>query len=199
MVSENPYGGRADATPIAQRSNGWGALIAAGESPGAADHGHQSVVDRNTKLRTGFSLVELICVIVAIALIGGIAAAHYGAAVTHYEADAAARRITADLRLAQANARATSLTQTVTFTSASLSYQLSNLASLDNSSASTYTVKLANGPYNLNSLTASFNGAAQVSFDQYGLPNAGGTIVIQAGTFQRTITVEATTGQTAIQ
>jgi Tfp pilus assembly protein FimT len=149
--------------------------------------------------RRAFSLVELVCVLLTITLIGGIAAAHYGASVTHYEADAAVRRITADLRLAQINARGTSLTQTVTFTPATLAYQLSNLASLDNTSATTYSVNLAKSPYNLNSLTASFNGAAQVSFDQYGIPNTGGTIVIQAGSFRRTITLEATSGQTTVQ
>ncbi|MBI2432720.1 MAG: GspH/FimT family pseudopilin [Candidatus Hydrogenedentes bacterium] len=44
-------------------------------------------------------------------------------------------------------------------------------------------------------LSASFGGSDTITFDTVGTPSAGGTAVVQLGGLQRTITVNATTGQ----
>ena len=41
--------------------------------------------------------------------------------------------------------------------------------------------------------------AAGVTFDAYGVPDNGGSIVIQVGTEQRKITVDADTGKASVQ
>lgn len=153
---------------------------------------------KSRRCALGFSLVELICVLTTIAVMGGIAAPRYAAAAAHYRADATTCRIVADLRLAQANARATSVAQTLTFNTTNQRYQLSNIASLDNRSSSTYTVDLTASPYNAILTSVSFAGG-QISFDNFGIPNAGGTIVIRTSTIQKTITVDGSSGQIVIQ
>src|SRR5436305_14998357 len=65
--------------------------------------------------RTGFTLIELLLVIALIAVAAAVAMPRYGRAVCHYQADAAARRIVADLAAAQARAKLNSTTVTVNF------------------------------------------------------------------------------------
>jgi hypothetical protein len=48
-------------------------------------------------------------------------------------------------------------------------------------------------------VTADFGGEAQMSFDGYGVPNRGGTLTLRAGSVQRTIAVDATSGRARIQ
>ena len=43
-------------------------------------------------------------------------------------------------------------------------------------------------------VSASFNGADSVTFDEMGTPNAGGTVVLRAGPHVYTISVAAVTG-----
>ncbi len=53
----------------------------------------------------GFTLVELIVVLGIMAIVSMVALPRYTGAMARYRADAAARRIAADLTLAQAEAR----------------------------------------------------------------------------------------------
>jgi Tfp pilus assembly protein FimT len=112
-----------------------------------------------------------------------------------HRVESAARRVKADLELARAQARLTSASQSVTF--ASSTYTISNTKSLDRPS-SLYYVDLTKQPYSLDSATANFSSAATVSFDGYGTPSSGGTVVLKAKSHACTVTVDATTGNVTI-
>lgn len=147
--------------------------------------------------RDGFTLLELVLVAGIIAITAAIAIPRYGRAAGRHRVDLAARRVVADLRQAQLYARTTSASCTVAFTPLANTYQLTNVPSLDG--AGTYTVDLAARPYEAKIVSASFNGAAQVVFSGWGLPNQAGTVVVAVGSEQKTVTLNGQTGQVTIQ
>ena len=132
------------------------------------------------------------------AIFAAVAAPRYGRASGRYRADLAARRVRADLCLAQASAKAASCSLTVSFLPATEQYQLVSLPSPDGVSGD-YTVALSAEPYRADLATASFNGDSQIVFNGWGLPDSGGTVVIAVGAEQRTIVVDGATGRISIQ
>jgi len=146
----------------------------------------------------GFSLLELVLVTAIIAVAAAIAIPRYGRATGRYKADLTARRVAADLRQAQLYARTTSTSCTVAFTLATSTYQVMNAPSLDGTGGS-YTVDLRRPPYEARIVSVSFGGATQVVFSGWGLPGKAGTVVVAAGSEQRTIALDGQTGQVSIQ
>ena len=74
-------------------------------------------------------------------------------------------------------ARLTSTAQTVIF--ANSTYTVSGIKNLDQPS-NTYTVNLLTSPYSLDSAVANFGGSQTLTFDGYGSPSSGGTVVVTA-------------------
>lgn len=146
----------------------------------------------------GFTLVEVLLVVAIVAIFAALAAPRYGRASARHRADLAARRVAADLRLAQSCAKAASESRTVSFSVATKQYQLLNVAA-PNGAAGNYTVVLSSEPYRANLVSASFNSSTQVVFSGWGLPDNGGTVVVSAGSEQRTVVVDASTGRVSIQ
>ena len=141
-----------------------------------------------------FSLVELILVMAIITVLSAMAVPRYVGAQQRYRADAAAQRIVVDLAMARSRANTTSTSQSVVFTLATSQYQMPGVPDLKNSGG-TYTVLLGGAPYQATLVSADFGGTAQVTFDGYGVPNSGGTLVVKAGGFQRTISLDASSGK----
>jgi len=150
-----------------------------------------------TAATRGFSLMEVVLVTAIITIVAGLAIPRYGRATGRYQADLAARRVAADLRQAQLYARMTSASCTVAFTVATHQYQIVNAPSLDGAGG-TYTVDLTASPYKARIVSASFGGTTQVIFNGWGLPDNAGTVVIAAGSEQRTISLSQQTGQVTI-
>lgn len=148
--------------------------------------------------RDGFSLMELALVMAIMAIFAAIAAPRYGRAGGRYRLDLAARRVAADLRLAQSSAKTASASRTVVFTAETHQYQLSGIPSPDGATGS-YTVSLSAEPYRVNLAGINFNDTAQVIFSGWGLPNHGGAITLAVGSQQKTISVDGETGQVSIQ
>jgi type II secretion system protein H len=147
----------------------------------------------------GVSLLELMLVLAIIAIFAAMAVPRYGRASARYRLDLAARRLAADLRLAQTHAKITSSSHTVTFSAGSEQYQLLNVPALDGAPG-TYTVLLSAEPYRTDLASVNLiNGASQITFSGWGLPDTGGTVVLSAGGQQKTIAVAADTGQVSIQ
>jgi type IV fimbrial biogenesis protein FimT len=154
---------------------------------------HGQITSRNR----GFSLLELILVVAITAVFAAIAAPRYGRATGQYRLDLAARRVAADLRLAQSCAKAASASRTVVFAASTDSYQLTGVSAPDGATGD-YTVSLSAEPYQADLTVTGFNNTSQVIFSGWGLPNFGGTVTVAVGSQQKTITVDATTGQVSI-
>src|SRR4051812_29149993 len=117
--------------------------------------------------RLAYTLTELVMVLVTVALTLAVAAPRYANSLTRYRADAAAKRIAADMALAQGQARATSKSQSVSFNVTADTYQLPGVTGLSGGTT-TYVVNLADAPYSSDLVSASFGGSAQLTFTIYG-------------------------------
>jgi prepilin-type N-terminal cleavage/methylation domain-containing protein len=143
-----------------------------------------------------FTLVETTIVLLILSILAAVAMPGYSLALARYRVAVTEQRILADLSLAQAVAKTSSAGQSVLFNVSSNNYQLTNYAGpLGGTAQSTYTVSLATDPYDATLVSASFNSTAQLSYDRFGQPSAGGTIVVQVGSYQKTITISSSTGK----
>lgn len=148
--------------------------------------------------RAGFTLVELITVMAIIGILTVIAIPRFGNSLAYHRAAMTADRIAADLALAHRQACRGSASQTATFDVAADSYVLSGVRHLDRS-GSEYTVKLSAEPYSAVLVVVDFGGDAEIVFDGYGVPDSGGSVVVQVGAHQRTISVDPDTGRVSVQ
>ena len=83
------------------------------------------------------------------------------------------------------------------FDSASEAYTLPGVQDLDHA-ALDYTVRLQDPPYEALMVSADFGGDEVLVFDGYGLPDSGGTVVVQSGQYQKTVSVDPTTGKASV-
>jgi Tfp pilus assembly protein FimT len=141
-------------------------------------------------------LVELVIVVMIMSIMAAVAAPSFFETLLYHRVESAARRVKADLELARDTARLKSATQTVTFTSPRYTLGTS-VAGLDQPKTA-YTVDLSASPYELNGVTARFNNTPAVSFDGYGTPSSGGTVVLTSKGYRCTVTLDGVTGQVSI-
>lgn len=145
----------------------------------------------------GFTLIELVIVMVILGAIAGIAVPRLGSANLHYRVESAAWRIAADLASARQQARISGVRHKVTFDLSTHKYSILRRSG-DDSYDLIEEVDLTLEPYGVGILSVDFEEHSDIKFDGFGVPNRGGSIVIQAGTHQKTITVDATSGRTTL-
>lgn len=133
----------------------------------------------------------MLCVLAIIAVFAAAGTPRFAQAITARRAEAAARRLAADLEWLRSTARTTSTTQSMSFSASS--YNLTGFTNPD-MPGTTYSVNLADTTYKAAITALNFNGATTLSFNGYGIPSVGGTIVVQSGKTTRTVTIEATSG-----
>lgn len=151
-----------------------------------------------SRQQTGFSLVEVVIVVMIVGTLAAVAVPRYANSLVRYRADASARRIAADLGLAQAAARQASASRQVVFDTTNNTYQLQGVTPLNGPGAN-YDVDLKESPYQAQIVSASLGGDAVIIFDGYGNPDSGGTVVIQVGSDQRQVVIDPETGKATIQ
>jgi Tfp pilus assembly protein FimT len=165
-----------------------------------AQHDNRTRACRKGKVcsAAAFSLAELVLVVAIIAIISAIAVPRYASALVRYRADAAARRVVADLSLARHLARQTGQSRTVTFNTVTGRVRIIGQSGMD-APASNYETNLAAAPYQAAITAADFGGDATIIFNGYGVPDSGGAATVAAGDATKTIAVDAVTGQASIQ
>ncbi len=145
-----------------------------------------------------FTLIDLVMAMAVIVIVAAIATPRYANALTRYRAEAAARRIAADFQLARQTAKSTSSSRTVAFNPAQHSYVISDVREFD-SAGTTYSVQLQDPPYQAQFALVDFGGDANLIFDGFGIPDSGGSVIVQAGDYQYTIVVDPETGAAEVQ
>ena len=148
--------------------------------------------------RRSFTLIDLVMVVVVITIVAAVAAPRYANALVRYRAEAAARRIVVDTRLAQQTAKTTSSSRTIIFDTTNHAYSISDVRALDGQ-CMTYVVTLREPPYLSQIASVDMDGDAQLTFDGYGIPDSGGFVIVQAGDYQYTVVVDPETGAAEVQ
>lgn len=143
--------------------------------------------------RAGFTLLELVVALAILAIISSAAIPRFLRGLARQRMSAAARKVDADLRWARQRAVQSGAACTLSFSPAARSYRLKRgtPAALG---ADLFETTLADEPFCIASLTADFGGDALLSFDAYGLPDSGGTLVLSSGGVSVTITLDTDTG-----
>ena len=142
------------------------------------------------------SLLELVTVLTIMGVMAAIGAPRYANSLALYRAQAAAARIAADVNLARSRAKTSSVGQSITFDVANSAYTVTGVAGLNGQA--TYVVKLSAEPYAATLTSAAFNATTTLSFDRYGQPATGGSVVVKSGTATRTVTVSSVTGLASV-
>ncbi len=140
--------------------------------------------------RSGFTFMEMTIVMLVMGILTTIAAPTYVQALAYRRATLAARRIVADLHFARSEAQRVSSNRTVNFDTLTNSYQLVSVKDMDHS-AEDYIVNLVDDPFSAVLISADFDGDANVIFDRYGRPDSVGTVEVQSGSVQRTVSLAA--------
>ena len=153
---------------------------------------------RRRKTPGGFSLVELVLVLTIVVVVAAIAIPRYSNWQFRYRADAAAKRIEADLNLARKRAQASSSSQFIVFDTDAETYNMPGSPDIDGRGPD-YEVDLSRSPYNAALVEVDFGGSANLMFDGYGSPSSAGTIVVRSGDITKTITLYAGTAEIVIE
>ncbi len=162
----------------------------------------QRCVGKMPRTRAAYSYIELTVVLLICSILGAAAIPRYSSALLRLRADAAAKRIAADITYLQRQALYRSASQSIVFTpnggsGTPNSYSMPTVQYVDFAAAGK-VINLAQQPFNATIVSASFSGSNTLSFDRYGMPSAGGTVVIAAGGYQKTVQVDSSTGDVTI-
>ncbi|UCD74310.1 MAG: hypothetical protein JSV91_11015 [Phycisphaerales bacterium] len=136
-------------------------------------------------------------VLAIISTLALIAAPRYANALSRYRVDLAAQRVIADLSLAQAQAKATSNSWTVSFNDAADTYTFFDGTTFASATQKT-AVDLTEPPYHASIASPDFDGDAQVIFDGYGVADSGGTVIVRSGGFRKLITLDGATSKIVV-
>ena len=135
----------------------------------------------NPRRSAGFTLIELVIVMVIVGVLAAIALPRMSQAAERQRLDAASKRVIADFALAQTRARAASESVTINFDLDTNSYQL------DAVGGDAITVQLGEEPYGVKLSFAEFGTGTTATFNGFGLPTATGEIMLS--TNQGTTTI----------
>jgi len=148
---------------------------------------------RGSATRFGFTLVELLIVILILTIISLNAVPKFAQAMQRQSVTTAARRVNIDIAQTQLRAKSTSLSQSMIFAPDIDAYFIPGLRPLE-SNQTTYRVDLNIHPYNASIEWAEFESAADsdIAFNEHGIPDSIGAVQVQVGKYRRTISIKET-------
>ena len=167
-------------------------------------------------LRRAFSLAEVMIVVLIMSILAVVAVPRYADSVDRFRAEAAAKRIAADMNLTRERAIMASAQADINFFAASDRYQMVNAPDINHSSQE-YWVDLSKTAYPADLVSATFintdsgTDTVAVMWDMYGRahayvsppgsgePLASGQVVVSAGNEQRMVDIDPVTGEASVQ
>ena len=146
-----------------------------------------------------FTFAEIVVVLIIMGIVAAVAIPKWSAALQTNRLTSAANRVISDLARAKAAAYTTSGNKTVTFTVGSSQYSIAGFTSLERASG-TYAVNLADSPYYCQIQTVfGGTGTQTITFNGFGVPDKGGSIVLTNGGAQKTVVVDSYSGEARLQ
>ena len=159
---------------------------------------HIPIVVQGRQRSAGFSLIELVLVLTIISVLSAIAVPRYAGALARYRADAAARRVVADLDYARQRARSSSSSVTAAFLPGQDLLLITGTISMDDPSAS-WRTDLSGSPYRADITASVFGADNTVTFNGFGDPDTGGTVILTVGSETRSVVLDVNTGKAVVQ
>ncbi len=145
--------------------------------------------------RRAFTFVDLAITILVIGILTAVAVPKFADTMQRQRLSSAIRQVTADIELARRHARATSGNETLTISIANETYTFSSVKD-PNHHSQLKSIDLTEAPFKAQIVSSDFNGSSDLTFNTYGAPTSGGSIVLKCGSYETTITVAADTGAT---
>ncbi|MEQ8844432.1 MAG: prepilin-type N-terminal cleavage/methylation domain-containing protein [Phycisphaerales bacterium] len=145
----------------------------------------------------GFTLVELIVVLVIISAIAGLALPAYGSAVARYRLDAAAYDLSGELDRAAMHARATATTVTIRFDTTNHLVDFDNVPDRRTAAAS-FTFDLREQPRDARLVSVDFDGFDYYAVSGYGVPTSDGLVTLRNSGGARRIKVDMATAMSRV-
>jgi hypothetical protein len=136
-----------------------------------------------------------VLVVGIVAAAGGI---RYASALQTTGVSQACRRLAADIETARHMARSRRAVVTIAFDTVNQSYQINGLVDPDRPASTSTVVRLAAYSPSIALTSATFGGDAVLSFNEFGIPDSGGTARITWGGASQTVTVAPGTGSPTI-
>jgi prepilin-type N-terminal cleavage/methylation domain-containing protein len=150
----------------------------------------------------GYSLVEMVIVVVIIGIAASIALPRYHSARLSFRAEAAAQRICAELNAARGRALATSATVAIRFDQDAVFLEVVARDNEDDTEFVLSRVPLADPPYEAVidglDLGADGDNNTEIRYDGHGRPDNPGIIRVRAGDVLRSVQIDPETGAAAV-
>lgn len=151
--------------------------------------------------RRAYTLIEIVITLLIIGILSALVAPRVADMMVTSRVRAAAGLVVADIEYARQWAMTRGTTQAVVFSPSTASYELTGLKNRDRPDQP-YVVKLTASPYEAALASAAFGSSGTgltLTFNRFGRPDYGGSLVVTAGTKQRTILVDGVSGKATVQ
>jgi len=159
--------------------------------------GHGKNERKRGRVSAAFTLLELVIVVAVLGTLAAVAVPRYADFLAEQRVAAAARRLVADLALAQRTAKMAGAPQTVTFNVAADRYTLVGMPDPDRANTE-YTVVLSADPYGAKITAISLGGDNALVFDGYGVPDSSASVFVRVGERAKSVSLDADSGHASI-